>query len=103
MTTTDARGPPMDEDLARRAVRRAVEAKGGRKDFADSAGIDSGTLTDFLEGIRWPHPKTRSKIETALGWPAGRILDIAEGVASEYVSPEVDLLTEVFVAIDRQA
>jgi hypothetical protein len=71
----------MNEDAARREVRRAVEARGGRVTFARAAGVDPGTLSDFIDGTRWPHAKTRTKIEQALGWDAGRITDLAEGVA----------------------
>jgi hypothetical protein len=72
----------MSEDEARREVRREVDARGGRGAFAKQAKIDPGTLGDFLDGIRWPHAKTRTKVEQALGWPAGRIEDLREGVAA---------------------
>ncbi len=74
-----ARGSRMGQNEARREVRRAVEATGlGRLEFAKVARVDSGTLIDFLEGRRWPHAPTRAKIEAALRWPPGRIVDLAE-------------------------
>lgn len=69
----------MSEDHARREVRRAVEAQGGRGEFAERAGIDPGTLGDFLDGKRWAHARTRTRIELALGWPPGRIVDLRDG------------------------
>lgn len=79
---TTTKDPAMtDRDAARRAVRRAVEASQlGVYGFADRAGVDPGTLRDFLDGTRWPQSKNRNKIERALGWPDGRITDLADGV-----------------------
>lgn len=72
----------MSRDDARREARRAVEATGlTRSAFADQAGIDVGTLSDFLDGKRWPQAPKRRKIEERLGWPAGRISDLADGAA----------------------
>lgn len=70
----------MSRETASREVRRAVEATGEtRTAFADRAGVDLGTLIDFLDGKRWAQAPTRAKIERALGWPAGRISDIQHG------------------------
>lgn len=70
----------MTYDDARRAVRKAVEAQGGRVAFAKRAKIDPGTLGGFLEGTHWPQARSRTKIEQALDWEPGRIMDLAEGV-----------------------
>lgn len=82
----------MSRDVARREVRRAVESFGGRGKFAEKAGIDPGTLGDFLDGARWAQPRTRTKIEKALGWPAGLIMDIADGVLQEVPPPVFDVI-----------
>lgn len=71
--------PTVSKDFARREVRTAVDAQWTRLAFAKKAKVDPGTLTDFLEGRRWPQGPTLAKIETALGWPAGRIVDMADG------------------------
>jgi transcriptional regulator with XRE-family HTH domain len=69
----------MSRETAGREVRRAVAATGlTRVAFADRAKVDPGTLGDFLDGRRWPQAPTRRKIEKALGWPAGRISDLAD-------------------------
>lgn len=74
----------MSDDDARRETRRAVDATlGGRGAFAKKAGLDPQTLSTFLNGARWPHGATLAKIERALGWPAGRITDMREGVADD--------------------
>jgi len=74
--------PTVDRNIG--AAARAVEAALGRNgwnqtDLARAAGLDPGTLYDFMAGKRWPHVKTRSKIETALGMETGTIARVAEG------------------------
>lgn len=83
MTTT--KGPSVSREAARREVRRAVDAGWARRAFAEKAKIDPGTLSDFLEGKRWAQATNRTKIEKALGWPAGKITDLAE--ATDVDSP----------------
>lgn len=79
----------MSDDEARRETRRAVDATlGGRGAFAKKAGLDPATLSDFLNGIRWPHARTLTKIEQALGWSTGRITDIREGLQSAPPTPD---------------
>lgn len=46
------------------------------------AGIDAGTLADFLGGTRWPKTATQGKIEKALGWEPGTINAMAHGAAA---------------------
>lgn len=72
----------MSRAEASRAVQRAVDAQWNREEFAELAGISRKTLVDFIEGRRWPHGPNRTKVEAALGWPVGRIADIATGRAS---------------------
>ncbi len=42
-----------------------------------ASGVKRDTVDLFLRGERWPQPTTRTKIERALGWPAGRIDELA--------------------------
>lgn len=67
----------MSREGALHEVRRAVEATGlPLKVFAEQAGLDPGTLGDYLNGKRKAQAPTRRKIEHALGWEPGRILDL---------------------------
>jgi transcriptional regulator with XRE-family HTH domain len=69
----------MSRETASREVRRAVAATGlTRAAFAKRAGVDAGTLGDFLDGKRWAQAPTRRKIERALKWPAGRISELEQ-------------------------
>lgn len=72
----------MSRDAARRAVKRAVDlaAPGRVTEWCRDAGIDPKTLRSFLSAERWPSAKTLQGIERALGWPLGRIEDLAEAV-----------------------
>lgn len=76
----------MTEEQMRRAARyidAAMGTKGwNRIDLAREAGVDGGTVTDFLDGNRWPQTATRAKIETALGLDIGDISAAAEGEAN---------------------
>lgn len=73
----------MSREAARREVRRAVAATGmTRLAFADRAGVDPGTLGDFLDGKRWAQAPTQRKIEKALKWPAGQISELELGATN---------------------
>lgn len=43
------------------------------------SGADPGTISDFLNGSRWPKLGTQGKIEKALGWSPGTIRQIGNG------------------------
>lgn len=77
----------MTRDQARREVQRHVDAAGGISSFAKSAALDPGTLSDFLNGKRWPHARNRTKIEDTLGWPHGQIEDLANRADEIAVRP----------------
>lgn len=93
----------MTQDAARREVRRAVEATQlSRRAFAERAKVDPKTLGDFLDGRRWAQQPTRNKIERALGWPSGRITDLAEGSQNAVRLPLPPPPLDLFAAIDGE-
>jgi len=88
----------LDYDLARAAIKRALAARGwNAADLARDTGKDEGTILDFLNGLRTPQLKTRGLIETALGWPAGAIDDIAAGGLIPVVGEAASVLPSLSV------
>jgi transcriptional regulator with XRE-family HTH domain len=80
----------MERDI--RAAGAAVAAAAGERGWsqgqlAQRAGVDSGTLGDFMAGRRWPRNTTQFKIEQALGWRTGSIARIADGGDAPVVTP----------------
>lgn len=66
------------KDEGRARARQAVITAMARRewnptDLQRGASLDPGTVGDFLNGSRWPRPKTLAKIERAFGWPAGSL------------------------------
>lgn len=83
-TTRSEREPHMmtsdNQDRARQAVSAELAARQRNPLWLTrEAGIDAGTLADFLGGSRWPKTSTQGKVERALGWPPGSINAIAHG------------------------
>ena len=84
----------MERDV--RAAGAAVAAAAGalgwsQTELATRAGVDPGTLGDFVAGARWPRQTTRGRIEKALQWRPGTIQQIADGAEPpEIVSPAAD-------------
>lgn len=82
---------------ARLRVQREMSERGWNiADLAREAGLDPGTVGDFINGPRWPQYATRSKISRALGWAANGLDQLADGeqpaLASETVSrPDLDM------------
>lgn len=76
----------ISEEQIRRAGRHVEAAMGekgwNRIDLAREAGVDNGTVADFLDGVRWPQTATRAKFERALGMQAGDISVAADGLAT---------------------
>lgn len=78
--------PAEDERLERasamvsRALRRTVQSQAV---LARRAGVDTGTVSDFLTGQRWPRAGTRSKLEKALYLPPGSIEAVYEGTLDQ--------------------
>jgi transcriptional regulator with XRE-family HTH domain len=73
----------MDAKQKGRAARYAAEWLGRlRQDerwLIRETGLDPGTISDFLNGERWPRTDTRNKIEDALGIGRGTLKSAAEG------------------------
>lgn len=58
-------------------------------DLARAAGVDAGTVGDFLGGVRWPKGITKAKFAAALGWTPESLDRIERGdepVSAETVS-----------------
>jgi hypothetical protein len=74
----------MTEEQVRRAGRYVEGLMGvwgwNRTDLAREAGVDPGTVADFLDGSRWPQAATRGKLELALKLDPGEIAREAEGL-----------------------
>ena len=71
---------PENEDRARQAVAAELAARQRNPSWLTrEAGIDPGTLADFLAGHRWPKTATQGRIERALGWEPGTVNAIANG------------------------
>lgn len=68
----------------RRRARDAVIAEMADRDWnptdlARAAAIHLDTVTDFLNGSRWPKLRSQARIERALGWPPGALSQIEGG------------------------
>lgn len=50
-----------------------AKRKWGVADLARHTGLDPTTISDFLDGTRWPRARTLAKIDEAFGWPAGAL------------------------------
>jgi hypothetical protein len=80
----------METEDGRAAARRAVGAQMSERgwnpaDLAKAAGIDPGTVGDFLSGARWPKQRTQGRIEKALDWAPGTLMAIATGAPAPAV------------------
>jgi hypothetical protein len=47
--------------------------------LVDETGVDPSTVSDFINGARWPKLSTQGKIEAAVGWEPGTIRRIGNG------------------------
>lgn len=73
--------------------------------------VNADTITDFVNGVRWPRTSTIGKIEQLFEWPPGRIEDLADGVElavdsdgndDRYIDPQVkEEALERFAAVIR--
>lgn len=99
--------PREHEDSARAAVTTELRRRGVTpRQLALRAQLSTGTVNDFLNGVRWPRTGSLGKIEAFLGWPPGRLDELADGVAAD-TAPEQDddaaVLTGVLLDIDPGA
>lgn len=108
--TTTRRAMQMERNPNAQAAAAAVEAAAGGKgwnisDLASAAGVDYGTVSDFIQGKRWAQTKTRAAIEKALDWPVGTIQSIARGGPVPSRAPGLPTLElpESLTREDRQA
>lgn len=68
------------KSAARRAAQAEMAMRGWNYvDLRQAAGIDAGTVADFLSGDRWPKLRTQGRIEAAFDWPPGTLTAIADG------------------------
>lgn len=95
------------EDAARASVVSALSELGiNPSQLSRETGLDIGTIRDFLNGSRWPRPKSLSKIEAYFGWEPGAIENEARGLSSPKrpsVSSDSDDASGVFLDIDPSA
>lgn len=83
-----------DEGAAarQRVLAHMAEREWDNSVMAAAAGIDAGTLTDFLRGVRRPRKSTLAKLDKALGLTPGTLAAGGEdwpasGEADPNVSP----------------
>lgn len=70
----------VDRDAARRRVEEELADRGWNiADLAREAGVDPGTVGDFVGGSRWPQFSTRGKLAAAFGWTPDSIDRAARG------------------------
>jgi hypothetical protein len=70
----------LDRSRAASAARaRMAELRLSSTALSRAAGLDLGTVSDFLSGHRWPKPGTQGAIEAALDWAPGTIERVASG------------------------
>lgn len=101
MTGYNPQTPAMSgRERARQAVRQELARRGwSRMDLVDASGASVDAVTDFLKENEptWPRAGTLAKVETALGWPAGRLTSMARNGAGEGELPPgvtIDLLID---------
>jgi len=72
-----------DNQAAISAVQQAMSEQGmSAEALGNRARVSPNTIRNFLEGRSWPRIANLGAMEEALGWPAGRIEDIALGLAA---------------------
>lgn len=66
------------QQVAQVVMDTAVSKGWSILELATRAGVDPGTVGDFLRGLRWPRPTTLGKIEKAFGWDIGFVNRLVE-------------------------
>ena len=104
-STTERRTMPRDhEDRARTAVTTELRRRGVTpRQLALRAELSTGTVNDFLNGVRWPRTGSLGKIEAFLGWPPGRLDELADGVDVDAPRDDDAALPGVLLDIDPEA
>jgi transcriptional regulator with XRE-family HTH domain len=96
-----------DPDPVRSAItRRMTDLGWNTADLAREAGVDPGTVGDFLNGkIRSPQRATRAAISRALGWDADAIDQLRAGNpdAATTVRPTVEDAAHVMLDLPDEA
>lgn len=76
---------------AGRTVHRARGEQGlSQAALAEKAGVDPATVSLLENGKGWPRVTKRAAIERALGWPTGRLDEIAGLAAAEDPFARID-------------
>lgn len=84
----------MDDDLVSRRqnaaaafIQRRGELNMTQEQVADAAGVVLRTVQNFEYGV-WPNPRTRARLERAVGWSPGEISRLASP-AKAYIDPQL--------------
>jgi transcriptional regulator with XRE-family HTH domain len=64
-------------------AQRRNELEISQRTLAAAQVMNAGALIAFEKGRSWPRPKTREKLEEALGWPAGHIENLRRQYKAE--------------------
>ena len=71
---------PAGEQRVRGVVRARMLERGLRNAaLAREAGVDPGTVGDFINGTRWPYAPALARVERALGFEDGGLSRLASG------------------------
>lgn len=82
------------DDVRRELAQEIAERQWTKLDLANAAGLDQGTIGDFLNGkTQRMQQVTRRRLEESLGWPAHRI--------DELMSRPAGPVTTVLLSDDR--
>lgn len=84
--------------LARRVKARRLQLHLSVRAAAKAAGVDRNTWSSLEDGTRTLQDRNYAKIETALQWPEGEILEIVSAPALS----EADAARQRFVSMSRE-
>lgn len=89
------------QELAVNAVAEDMQERGwSRKDLAEAADLDPGTVSDLLDGKRNAQAKTQAALEAALKWVPGTYRRLSLGQLDR---PERRTEEVAFTAADNEA
>lgn len=86
------------DDMSKAAAERVVQERMERlgltnAELARMAGVDAGTIGDFIQGRRWPLPSTRLALEVALELKPGTLAAVAREAGAN--TPEEGVLLDI--------